>query len=77
MQAKRCTLRTSFVRSASATLSCMRIPFAETRNYVLRVMENLQAYRARFDANTAAPNLHPAASVELRDKPTLVDSIPH
>ena len=55
-----------------------RIPFAETRNYVQRVMENLQAYRARFlDANAAAPNLHPAASVELRDKPTLVDSIPH
>jgi soluble lytic murein transglycosylase len=55
-----------------------RIPFAETRNYVQRVMENLQAYRARFsDANAAAPNLHPAASVELRNKPTLVDSIPH
>jgi soluble lytic murein transglycosylase len=54
-----------------------RIPFAETRNYVQRVMENLQAYRARFDANAAAPNLHPAASVELRDKPTLVNSIPH
>jgi soluble lytic murein transglycosylase len=54
-----------------------RIPFAETRNYVQRVMENLQAYRARFDADAAAPNLHPAASVELRDKPALVDSIPH
>ena len=49
-----------------------RIPFAETRNYVQRVMENLQAYRARFDANTAVPDLHPAASVDLRDKPTLV-----
>ena len=35
-----------------------RIPFAETRNYVQRVMENLQAYRARFDANTAVPDLH-------------------
>ena len=53
-----------------------RIPFAETRNYVQRVMENLQAYRARFDANTAAADLHPAASVELRDKPTLVGSVP-
>lgn len=31
-----------------------RIPFAETRNYVQRVMENLQVYRARFE---------PAASV--------------
>jgi soluble lytic murein transglycosylase len=54
-----------------------RIPFAETRNYVQRVMENLQAYRARFDANTGTSNLHPAASVDLRDTPTLVDSIPH
>jgi soluble lytic murein transglycosylase len=27
-----------------------RIPFSETRNYVQRVMENLQVYRARFDA---------------------------
>ena len=27
-----------------------RIPFAETRNYVERVMENLAVYRARFDA---------------------------
>jgi soluble lytic murein transglycosylase len=26
-----------------------RIPFAETRNYVERVMENLQIYRARFE----------------------------
>jgi len=25
-----------------------RIPFAETRNYVQRVMENFQVYRARF-----------------------------
>lgn len=25
-----------------------RIPFSETRNYVMRVMENLQVYRARF-----------------------------
>jgi soluble lytic murein transglycosylase len=32
-----------------------RIPFAETRNYVQRVMENLQVYRVRFD--TAAPML--------------------
>jgi soluble lytic murein transglycosylase len=27
-----------------------RIPFAETRNYVQRVMENLQIYRVRFDS---------------------------
>jgi soluble lytic murein transglycosylase len=28
-----------------------RIPFAETRNYVERVMENLEVYRARFEAD--------------------------
>ena len=28
-----------------------RIPLAETRNYVQRVMENLQVYRARFDGS--------------------------
>ena len=26
-----------------------RIPFTETRNYVQRVMENLQVYRSRLD----------------------------
>jgi len=30
-----------------------RIPFAETRNYVQRVMENLQVYRVRFDTGTS------------------------
>jgi soluble lytic murein transglycosylase len=30
-----------------------RIPFAETRNYVQRVMENLQVYRVRFDSGAA------------------------
>ena len=25
-----------------------KIPFSETRNYVQRIMENLQVYRARF-----------------------------
>jgi len=29
-----------------------RIPFAETRNYVQRVMENLQVYRARFGGSS-------------------------
>jgi soluble lytic murein transglycosylase len=29
-----------------------RIPFSETRNYVQRVMENLQVYRVRFDAGS-------------------------
>ena len=34
-----------------------RIPIAETRNYVQRVMENLQVYRARFDADVAVSKL--------------------
>jgi soluble lytic murein transglycosylase len=29
-----------------------RIPIAETRNYVQRVMENLQVYRVRFDVGS-------------------------
>jgi peptidoglycan lytic transglycosylase len=50
-----------------------RIPFAETRNYVQRVMENLQVYRVRFDpdapviaefnADHAAPEVN-AASIQ-------------
>ncbi len=55
-----------------------RIPFAETRNYVQRVMENLQVYRARFGANTATiePNLHRAATIESRFEPASVQTIP-
>ncbi|MFK8251428.1 transglycosylase SLT domain-containing protein [Ancylobacter terrae] len=30
-----------------------RIPFSETRNYVQRVMENAQVYKARFNSRTA------------------------
>jgi soluble lytic murein transglycosylase len=30
-----------------------RIPFSETRNYVQRVMENLQVYRVRFDSGAS------------------------
>jgi soluble lytic murein transglycosylase len=43
-----------------------RIPFAETRNYVERVMENLQVYRKRFGDITATvePNLHRATVIE-------------
>jgi soluble lytic murein transglycosylase len=46
-----------------------RIPFAETRNYVQRVMENLQVYCSRFGVSTAAvePNLYRAATVPSRD----------
>ena len=56
-----------------------RIPIAETRNYVQRVMENLQVYRARFGASitTVEPNLHRAVTVEMRAKPASVEqSIP-
>jgi soluble lytic murein transglycosylase len=43
------------------------IPFSETRNYVQRVMENLQVYRARFGGGTRLQieaDLHRGASVE-------------
>ena len=52
-----------------------RIPFAETRNYVQRVMENLQVYRVRFDPTLAAvpPDPHPMPSVE----PAVVEAVPH
>jgi soluble lytic murein transglycosylase len=55
-----------------------RIPFAETRNYVQRVMENLQVYCARFGASTATvePNLHRAAPVGSWANPILVEAIP-
>jgi soluble lytic murein transglycosylase len=48
-----------------------RIPLAETRNYVQRVMENLQVYSARFGTSiaTVEPNLHRAATIESRAKP--------
>jgi soluble lytic murein transglycosylase len=40
-----------------------RIPLSETRNYVQRVMENLQIYGARFGTGiaTSEPNLHRTA----------------
>ena len=31
---------------------CERIPIAETRNYIQRIMENMQVYRARFGGGT-------------------------
>jgi len=43
------------------------IPFSETRNYVQRIMENLQVYRARFGGGTGLQieaDLHRGASVE-------------
>jgi soluble lytic murein transglycosylase len=55
-----------------------RIPFSETRNYVQRVMENLQVYRARFGASTATvePNLHRAATLAPRFEPVSVKASP-
>jgi soluble lytic murein transglycosylase len=56
-----------------------RIPLAETRNYVQRVMENLQVYSTRFGTSieTVEPNLHRSASIERRSKPaSLVESTP-
>jgi soluble lytic murein transglycosylase len=52
-----------------------RIPFSETRNYVQRVMENLQVYRQRFGENTATleANLHRAAIVELPSEPAALE----
>ena len=44
-----------------------QIPFSETRNYVQRIMENLQVYRARFGGGTRLQieaDLHRGANVE-------------
>jgi soluble lytic murein transglycosylase len=55
-----------------------RIPIAETRNYVQRVMENLQIYGLRFGASVATvePNLHRAANMERSGRPTSVNALP-
>jgi soluble lytic murein transglycosylase-like protein len=55
-----------------------RIPFAETRNYVQRVMENLQVYCTRFGASTATlePNLHRTAPIGSRARRVLVEAVP-
>jgi soluble lytic murein transglycosylase len=56
-----------------------RIPIAETRNYVQRVMENLQVYRARFGASiaTVEPNLHRALAAEPRVQPVSAEQSSH
>ncbi|CAN7569954.1 lytic transglycosylase domain-containing protein [Bradyrhizobium sp. LjRoot220] len=44
-----------------------KIPFSETRNYVQRIMENLQVYRARFGGGTKLQieaDLHRGSSIE-------------
>jgi soluble lytic murein transglycosylase len=56
-----------------------RIPFSETRNYVQRVMENLQVYRKRFGEGTATiePNLHRGAAAEQAVPARVELSMPH
>jgi soluble lytic murein transglycosylase len=56
-----------------------RIPFAETRNYVQRVMENLQVYRVRFDPGApiiseldAHPSAPEANAASILSTPTSV-----
>ena len=49
-----------------------RIPFAETRNYVQRVMENLLVYRHRFESGAPAiakSDQHPAVRQEATASP--------
>jgi soluble lytic murein transglycosylase len=55
-----------------------RIPFAETRNYVQRVMENLQVYRQRFGDGiaTTESNLHRAATIKWFQEPTAAEPRP-
>jgi soluble lytic murein transglycosylase len=55
-----------------------RIPLSETRNYVQRVMENLQMYGVRLGATvgTLEPNLHRGANVQRPPKPFFVNAIP-
>ena len=56
-----------------------RIPLAETRNYVQRVMENLPIYSARFGADivTREPNLHRPAAIKFDVAPASVEEVSH
>lgn len=54
-----------------------RIPFAETRNYVQRVMENLLVYRVRFGSAIAAAAPAPHPDVEPGTEPNLVETVAH
>jgi soluble lytic murein transglycosylase len=51
-----------------------RIPFSETRNYVQRVMENLQVYRVRFDSGASASksDQRPGNAQEANSAPLLL-----
>jgi soluble lytic murein transglycosylase len=51
-----------------------RIPLSETRNYVQRVIENLQVYRARFDSGASVmskSDQRPGTSQEANSAPLL------
>jgi soluble lytic murein transglycosylase len=52
-----------------------RIPFSETRNYVQRVMENLNVYRVRFGGAAVAskPDPRPATAQEAKSAALLDD----
>jgi len=54
-----------------------RIPFAETRNYVQRVLENLEVYRARFDAKLAVGAPAGDRPPDAGRQPNYVEAIPH
>jgi soluble lytic murein transglycosylase len=52
-----------------------RIPFSETRNYVQRVMENLQVYRVRFDSGASVASKsdqRPGNAQEANSAPLLL-----
>jgi soluble lytic murein transglycosylase len=49
-----------------------RIPLSETRNYVQRVLENLQVYRVRFDGGASVV----AKSDQRRGNPHEANSVP-
>jgi soluble lytic murein transglycosylase len=54
-----------------------RIPLSETRNYVQRVMENLQVYRVRFGSGASViskSDQRPVASQEANSAP--LSSVP-
>jgi soluble lytic murein transglycosylase len=54
-----------------------RIPFAETRNYVERVMENLEVYRVRFAAKVAIGVPDANSGSDVRPASNVVEAIPH
>jgi soluble lytic murein transglycosylase len=53
-----------------------RIPLAETRNYVQRVMENLQVYRVRFGAPVMSKLEQPHATTQEANSASLPPSQP-